>query len=180
VRVATHEDAAQFVSVVARGFGETRAFEIPSSALFETESQLRAALEADAGLLAILSDATCGCMRVSVPAGCARLNDVGLRAPAAGRALAGLRVRFSRLAVIPEARGLGVATALLEALYAYAYAIGAEAVEMSARSQQPDNRPFWIRRGYVITGYSERYGIPDMVTHMERRLRYDAEPGESQ
>ena len=82
---------------------------------------------------------------------------------------------FSRLGVVPEARGQGVATAMLDVLDDYARAIGAEAIELTARSQQPDNRPKWIRRGYRVTHYSECYGISDMVTHMQRRLSYETE-----
>ncbi|HMR06443.1 MAG TPA: GNAT family N-acetyltransferase [Polyangiaceae bacterium] len=178
VRVATPLDAAQFASIVARGFEETRAFPIPSSALSETVAETCAALERDSGLLAVRDGVACGCMRVSVPPGCARLDQASLDAPPAQQARSGVTVQFSRLAVIPEARGQGVATALLAALSSYAHAIGAEMICMSARSQQPDNRPFWARRGFVVTGYSERYGIPDMVTHMQRRLSYGAEPTE--
>ncbi len=187
IRLATPADAADFVAVVQRAFEETRAYELPSSALNESVEHVRQALEAGAGLIATSRGVVVGCVRVAISGAGANLLDVDLASGPLPQPRCGVRVSFSRLGVVPEARDQGVATAMLDLLSDYARAIGAEAIELTARSQQPDNRPKWIRRGYRVTHYSECYGISDMVTHMQCQLNYDAEganaaegtPGES-
>ncbi len=55
-------------------------------------------------------------------------------------------------------------------LEAFASAQGCTEVRAEARSQQPDNRPYYLALGYEIIGYSGRYGIPDIRTHLRKRL----------
>lgn len=130
---------------------------MPSSALDEDEADIRVALERGAGLLASLEGQVVGCARFRFD-------------PPESSGSSRPRLFFSRLCVVPEARRRGVARSMLSALEAEARAAGADGLAMTVRSQQPDNRPFWLRLGFVITGYSERYGIEDMVTHMERPI----------
>ncbi len=161
--------------MVRRAFQETRAFELPSSALSESVEHVREALENGAGLIAISGDSVIGCVRITISGTDSDLHHLDLTSGPLPQPQAGVSVSFSRLGVVPEARGQGVATAMLDVLGDYARAIGAEAIELTARSQQPDNRPKWIRRGFRVTHYSECYGISDMVTHMQCRLSYEAE-----
>jgi GNAT superfamily N-acetyltransferase len=94
-----------------------------------------------------------------------------------GRAVGSLRFRvegrtlwFCRMSVLPEARKQGLGVALVEYVEAHARRLGCTRVELTARSQQPDNRPYYQRLGYEVTGYSERYGVADLVTHMAKTL----------
>jgi GNAT superfamily N-acetyltransferase len=74
------------------------------------------------------------------------------------------------MAVLPGYRGRGIGSALIRWIEERAVRLGAAKIKLSARSQQPDNRPFYLRLGYAITGYSPRYGISDIETHMEKPL----------
>ncbi|MEM9194577.1 MAG: GNAT family N-acetyltransferase [Myxococcota bacterium] len=77
---------------------------------------------------------------------------------------------FERLAVHPAVAGQGIGSQLLGWLEARAEYTGCHAIETAARSQQPDNRPYYLKRGYRITGYSGRYGIVDIRTHLQKSL----------
>ncbi|MFN3202666.1 MAG: GNAT family N-acetyltransferase [Bradymonadia bacterium] len=81
-------------------------------------------------------------------------------------ALRGQAVSFSRLAVEPSRQGQGIGSAMVEAIEHMARRVGAARVECTARSIYPDNRSFYARRGYVVVGYSGRYGVPDIRTHL--------------
>jgi GNAT superfamily N-acetyltransferase len=87
---------------------------------------------------------------------------------APGRAVGALS--FSRLSVARHARGAGLGRALVRALERLAEALGLQTVTMTARSQQPDNRPYYERLGYRVVGYAPCYGVPDLVTRMEKVL----------
>jgi len=74
------------------------------------------------------------------------------------------------MTVLPAARGHGLGDQMLQWLDELARNLGLTALEATVRSQQPDNRPYYVARGFEILGYSERYGISDMVTHIRRRV----------
>ncbi len=77
---------------------------------------------------------------------------------------------YERLAVHPGLRNRRVGSAMVDFLEEHARSVGLSEVRADARSQQPDNRPYYLARGYRIVGYAERYGIPDMRTHMAKTL----------
>ncbi|MBF4636016.1 GNAT family N-acetyltransferase [Agreia pratensis] len=57
-------------------------------------------------------------------------------------------VEIKRMYVVPQARGTGVATAVLRALEAAAATLGAHRVVLETGTQQPDAIRFYEREGY--------------------------------
>lgn len=158
------------------GFASTRTYDLPSSALSETRADLDRSVQGGALLLAFQAGSAVGSARI-VPAW---RRDPGFDvAQALERAARGGNLdgspggvlRVSRMSVLPKARKRGIGRAMLFWIEKLATRLALEAVELDVRSQQPDNRPFYERLGYRITGYGERYGIPDMSTHMRKDLR---------
>jgi GNAT superfamily N-acetyltransferase len=77
---------------------------------------------------------------------------------------------FKRMYVVPEARGTGVATAVLRALEEHAVQTGADTVVLSTGTKQPDAIRFYQREGYELTdGYGPYVGQP-MARCFTRRL----------
>ncbi|MDQ0791390.1 GNAT family N-acetyltransferase [Streptomyces sp. B3I8] len=75
-----------------------------------------------------------------------------------------------RMYVSPDARGTGVATALLRALEDHARQRGADTVQLSTGVEQPDAIRFYDREGYRRTdGYGPYRGHP-MAVCFARRL----------
>jgi GNAT superfamily N-acetyltransferase len=149
LRLAEPNEADVVHTVMRAAFIESEAEELPSSALDETVDDVRRALEEGGAVLALVDGRTVGCLRY-------RIADGALR--------------FSRMGVLPEARKRGVGAAMVAYVEAHARRLGLERVELTARSQQPDNRPYYQRLGYTVVGYSERYGVADLVTHMRKTL----------
>lgn len=85
--------------------------------------------------------------------------------------------RLYSLVVRPDARGRGVATALLDEAEADAEARGAEGVRLEVREDNGAALRLYARRGYVTIGRRERY-YHDGATalRMRRRLRPGGEP----
>ncbi|MFW6049942.1 MAG: GNAT family N-acetyltransferase [Myxococcota bacterium] len=152
IRLARPGEAERVHRLMADAFEEYRAQPHPSSALGEDVEAVRRAMEGGGAILAFEGDEPVGSGRFIWK----RRED--------GR----LALAFERLAVPPAHRGRGIGAAMIEWLEAHARDGGADVVEVTVRSQQPDNRPYYLRRGYRITGYSARYGIPDIRTHMEK------------
>lgn len=169
IRLARYDEAALAMAIVHRGFAETRAFANPSSALAEGLEVFQRALASGAIVLTHADGAAIGTARV-------RLDPV-LR-PRLARAAGGERfervrgaeVSYARLAVVPERRGEGHGRQTARWIEQLADRLGAETLRVDARSQQPDNRPFYRAMGFAIDGYSGRYGIPDIRTHLSKRL----------
>ncbi len=157
------------------GFASTRRYELPSSALSETRADLDRSVQGGVALLAFRAGRAVGSARL-VPAWRVQPGfDVprALEHAAGGGNIDGSpggALSVSRMSVLPDARKLGIGAGMLAWIEAFAGRLGLAAVELSVRSQQPDNRPYYQRLGYRITGYSERYGIPDMSTHMRKEL----------
>jgi GNAT superfamily N-acetyltransferase len=152
IRLAEPHEAPLVHRVTQDGFAAYARFDQPSSVLGETVDDVLRAIEQDGAVLAF---------RAGEPIGAARF-----RIDRAAGVLA-----FSRMTVLPKERGRSVAKQVVAWLEALALARGLSAVEITVRSQQPDNRPYWQGLGYRIVAYSERYGIADMVTHMRKELR---------
>ena len=173
------EQAAVMHRLMMLGFAEYRRYPLPSSALTETEQDVRRALALGAGVLveaqsSPASDSAESWMLV---------GGVRLRCPEAPRGLviaealaakrqgeAGASLSFERMFVLPDFQGRGIGAALVEHLVEISESLGCEQLKISVRSQQPDNRPYYRRLGFRVTHYSERYEVPDMVTYMERPL----------
>ena len=153
-----------------RAFSATRGYPNPSSALNEPWQRLRRAW-AEGGVALIIAPhgAAVGSLRFAVPS---KLRS-RLRRSVGGEhfeRVADAPLELSRLAVAPEHQGRGLGGDAVTWLEALGRRLGATAIHADARSQQPDNRPFYLRRGYRVVGYSERYGIPDIRTHLIKEL----------
>jgi GNAT superfamily N-acetyltransferase len=151
IREATSAEAHLVLALVRAAFAETARHAHPSSALSETLEDIEAKMRTGGAIVSLLDGRPIG----------AALFDFDPEA----RALS-----YRRLSVHPSARDRGIGTRMVEWLEAHARALGASEVRVEARSQMPDNRPYYLARGYVITGYSERYGIPDIRTHLVKSL----------
>ena len=160
-------------------FEEYRAFALPSSALDESLADIERAIARGGALVVVDGTRDIGSVRFEVPEAlraqaAAWERDV---APTPNESQTGARDRayhgalaFARLAVVPDARGRGLGAALIARLESLATSLGLGAVEITVRSQQPDNRPYYERLGYEVAGYGERYGVRDLVTKMRKVL----------
>lgn len=159
IRVATSSDAEALHRVTQEAFREYARFPNPSSVLLESLADVRAYLEVCDGsttmsqgaALLLVERYVVGAVRFQLHSG-----------PSF--------IAFNRLAVHPEHRGAGLGDVLREWVEARGRDLGLREVRADARSQQPDNRPYYLARGYEIVGYSERYGIPDIRTHLRKTL----------
>lgn len=157
IRLARPDEAARVHAVMRAAFDEYRAQPTPSSALLETVQDVRLAMEHGGALLGFDGETAVASGRFGW-----RVRDDGTAA-----------LFYERLAVLPSHRGRGIGRAMIAWLEHHARVGGARVVEVTVRSQQPDNRPYYQALGYRITGYSERYGIADIRTHMEKALPGD-------
>jgi GNAT superfamily N-acetyltransferase len=154
IRLASATEAPTVHRVMMAAFASSRTHPHPSSALRESEDRVRQAMAEGGAVLAHLGEEVVGSGRFAWH----RRHD-------------GTRVlSYERLAVVPAHQGRGVGSAMIRWLEEHARSGGAVAVEVTVRSQQPDNRPFYQARGYRIVRYSGRYGIPDLRAHMEKDL----------
>jgi predicted N-acetyltransferase YhbS len=154
IRLAQTDEASLVHALMQQAFAETLAQAHPSSALKETVDDVHQAMARGGALLALVEGEPVGTGRFEW-----RARPDGRRA-----------LSFERLAVAPEWRGRGIGGALIAWLEDHARRGGAQVVEATVRSEQPDNRPYYLARGYRIVGYSGRYGLPRIRTHVEKDL----------
>lgn len=151
VRTAEPDETPIVYALMRAGFSETAHNDNPSSALLETLEGVRAKLGEGGAVLAFHHGRPAGSGRFTID------EDAG-------------HLSYERLAVHPALRGQGIGGAMVDFLEDHARSLGLFEVRADARSQQPDNRPFYLGRGYRILGYAPRYGIPDIRTHLAKTL----------
>lgn len=151
IRLAGAEEAHVVHAIMRAAFAEYASGPHPSSALRETVDDVEAAMAKGGGLLALRGGRYVASGRFTVD----RATGV---------------LAFERLAVLPGERGRNLGGRTIDWLEAHARALGLSEVHVTARSREPDNRPYYLSRGYEIRGYSARYGIPDIRTHMCKHL----------
>lgn len=128
VALAGPDDAPLVRRIMLAAFEQFRGtLEPPSSALDETDDDVRRAIAAGGAVIAWRGDVAVGSARFL---------------PRADYLYVG------RVAVLPEQRGLGVAGALLAALDAQARARGLPEVRVEVRLSLPDNVAFFRRLGF--------------------------------
>jgi ribosomal protein S18 acetylase RimI-like enzyme len=149
VRLAQPNEAELVWKLMRAGFEEYRAYALPSSALSESLAEVRRELAKGGAVLAFVGER---------PVACARFK------------MENRTLSFSRMAVLPEVRRAGIGKTLVNYLEAHARRRGLDEVTLTARSEQPDNRPYYEKLGYKVVGYSERYGLAKLVTHMRKSL----------
>ena len=172
------EHAAAMHRLMMLGFAGYRKYPLPSSALAETEHDVRRALALGAGVLvearsfaasvSAESWVPVGGVRVRCPEATQRL--VFAQGSDERRGIAGTTLSFERMFVLPDYLRRGIGAALVQHLVEIGKSLGCERLQITVRSQQPDNRSYYRRLGFHVTHYSERYRVPDMVTYMERSL----------
>ncbi len=151
IREAAPEELHVVLAILRAAFTETAATGYPSSALLETLDDIRAAVARGGAILALAGGRPIGSARFAVDC------DAGFLA-------------YARLAVHPGARGHGYGLAMVDWLEAHARSLGLFEVRADARSAMPDNRPFYLARGYEIIGYEDRYGVEGLRTRMRKTL----------
>jgi GNAT superfamily N-acetyltransferase len=159
IRLAEPREAHVVLALMKAAFATSASELHPSSALGETIDHVEAAMASGGAILAFAPD------------------DPDAAAP--GRPVASSRfevsrdegwLAYERLAVHPGEQGRGIGTRLVAWLERHARELGLAEVRVTARSREPDTRPYYQALGYEITGYSERYGVPDIRTQMRKRL----------
>ena len=151
VRLAEPAEEPLVFAIMRAAFAESAAYPNPSSALAETEAEVGQKITNGGAVLAFDGGRPVGSGRFYVD------RDSG-------------HLAYERLAVLPALRGRGAGGAMVAYLEDHARSLSLPEVRADARSQQPDNRPFYVGRGYRILGYTKRYGIADMRTHMAKSL----------
>jgi GNAT superfamily N-acetyltransferase len=152
IRLARPEESHLVLALMKAAFAEYATEEHPSSALAETIHDVEAAMAAGGAILGFRGDRPIASGRFEIE------RDE-------------LWLSYERLAVLPAEQHRGIGTAMIEWLERHAREQRLAEVRVTARSREPDNRPYYTARGYEITGYSERYGIPDIRTHLRKLLR---------
>jgi tRNA threonylcarbamoyladenosine biosynthesis protein TsaE len=128
VREVGPEAAEDVVAVVHAGFGAREPLDPPSTATDETTESVTPVLAAHGGLLAVDETGPVGALLFE-PAG----------------ALLCLR----RVAVHPQAQGMGVAGALVGTAERVAAARGYDGLRLAARAELPSTIRFWQHLGYA-------------------------------
>jgi len=147
LRPATAADASALAATIAAAFEQYRGKLAPESGAFhETAASVAAELDKGAGAIVALHDgAIVGCVMTK------RLEG---------------DLYFGRLAVLPSARGLGVARRLIEAVEADARARGLPGVRLGVRIALPANQKLFAALGYVEIGREAHPGFshPTSIT----------------
>lgn len=146
------EDAVLLTYLITTAFEDQRGKIMPpSGAHNETPAKIRIKLEQGGGILAMMGAEAAGCV---------------LYYPDSAE-----QMYLGRLAVLPKFRQQGLALAMVAAVEAKARAGGYTSVSLSVRVGLPQNRAFFERQGYLVTGYDhhEGYTEPTFV-HMAKSL----------
>jgi ribosomal protein S18 acetylase RimI-like enzyme len=150
-RLARAEDAATVVSVIHRAFAQYDGVLVPQSgAMRETAATVAARLGNESCLVALAG---------STPVGCVFYTPIGEA------------IYVSRLAVLPDRRGQGLARRLIAEVEAAAHAAGADAVTLGVRIALPGNIALFTALGYREIGREAHPGFsePTSIT-MEKRI----------
>jgi len=132
ISLVTDEEAPIVHKLMLEAFEDYRYIEVPSSALTEPVDKLINALKSrtEQAIIYWLDD---------IPLGSARLQ------------LKDDSLYFSRLSVIPSARGKGIAKAMLAWMEEYALLNRKQKVECKVRANIPKNIELYEKLGFVIT-----------------------------
>lgn len=161
IRLASPGEVALVHDLTQASFAETSGYANPSTALEESLDSVRKEMRFDFAAIAWLGDEPVASVRFEVE----RANR-----PFEPGEPPGGTLTFRRMGVVPGSRDKGVGKALVAWLDQFAIQMGLDELVTCVRSQQPDNRPFYQALGFSITGYSGRFGIADLRTHMRRSL----------
>ena len=151
LRLAMREDAADIVPVIRRAFAQYDGKLVPpSGALHETEATVAARIDTERCIVAFDGASPIACIFYK------RVGD---------------QLYFSRLAVLPDRRGEGLAQRLVAEVEAAARTAGLAAVTLGVRIALPGNVAMFAALGYREIGREAHSGFsePTSIT-MEKRL----------
>jgi predicted N-acetyltransferase YhbS len=151
LRLARRDDAARIVSVIQRAFVQYDGVLVPpSGAMSETADSVAARLADESCVLAISGTILVGCVFYKEFGG---------------------HLYFSRLAVLPDRRGGGIARRLIAAVEAAAHDRGIAAVTLGVRIALPENLAFFTMLGYreIARETHQEFTAPTSIT-MAKRL----------
>jgi GNAT superfamily N-acetyltransferase len=148
IRTSRLGDATRFGEVLALAHEAFGGVEPPSGVLTETVADIEQRFKAGPILIAQAGDELVGSLF------CAAKDDL---------------LYLTRLATRPAWRRRGVGRALMAAAEAQTRAIGAKKMLLRVRITLPDNRRYFERLGFVVTGQGQEGGRTPFFT-MERRL----------
>lgn len=153
LRPAARTEAAAVLAVIHAGFGQYRGLLVPESSAFkETVDSVRGTIEIGGAVVAETADG--------------RMVGTVLFQPE------GDALYLGRLAVLPEARGQGVAARLVEEVVRAAERRGCAAVTLGVRLALADNIRLFTRLGFVETGRTCHPGFAEHTSmDMAKRLR---------
>jgi len=153
VRPATLEDAPVLATTIAAAFEQYRGRLVPESGAFgETAENIARQMEAGAGaLIAERNGQALACVMTEMQEG---------------------DLYFGRLAVLPQARGLGLAKRLIDAVEAEARRRGLPGVRLGVRVVLTDNQRLFVSLGYVETSREPHPGF-DYPTSINMRKALD-------
>jgi len=151
VRLARTEDAPAILAVIRGAFAQyDDILEPPSGAMSETVETVAARLGDEICLVACAA---------TTPVGCVFYKEIGEA------------IYFSRLAVLPERRGQGLARRLIAEIEAAACAAGAAAVTLGVRIALPGNVALFAALGYREVGRTAHPGFSEPTSiAMEKRI----------
>jgi len=159
IRTAIPDDSTAILDVIHRSFEEYRGkLEPPSGAHAEREETI---------LKLLMSDERAFVAEKSVNEemiGCVFFRPIKQQADTC---------YLHRLAVVPEARGQGVAGALITAVEEVARASGYDYVSLNVRIALPANRAFYLKRKYYPVAYAAHPGFT-APTYISMRKRLSA------
>lgn len=152
LREAAPEDAPLVLRLTLAAYEEYRDTLVPASGVFsETLDEVRAEVENGGVVIVWLNGEPVGCGRSEIPADRSHLY-------------------VGRLAVLPAARGRGIATRMLAWFEARAAALGLLEVQLGVRLMLPRNILLYERVGYEVFGYEDRPGYGRISAWMRRRV----------
>src|SRR5262249_25514850 len=140
LRPATEADAPRLAATIAAAFAQYRGKLVPESGAFgETTEGIAAELAKGAGaIVAERNGVMLGCVMTKVMEG---------------------DLDFGRLSVVPDARGLGLAKRLVEAVEADARTRGLAGVRLGVRVVLTENQRLFESLGYVETSREAHPGF---------------------
>lgn len=148
VRLVTADQAPLVRALMFRGFEEFRdVLDPPSSAFWETDADVFAAIRRGGAAIAWLGDMAAGSVRFEPQ---------------------NTWLYIGRLAVIPEARRRGVAHGLMLAAEAEAARFGLRETQLSMREALPGNRALFEKLGYRVISVDPH---PRNPAHNSLRMR---------
>lgn len=152
LRYACPDEAEGLHALTQAAYAEYASLAGPSSALKETPASVTR--ELTEGVRAVIA------AQDGAPVGCVRYR------------IEGDALYFFRLAVLPEARRQGIASALIACLEEEARQAGAARLACAVRLEVEGNVRLYEKRGFAKVGESSvcRDGTPVPTGHLEKRL----------